>query len=623
MKWLINYLRRKINLTEISGVFNRLLRINLTNEEYVIEKVNPDLWKNFIGGRGLGAYYLFKEVLPKIDALSSENKLIFMNGPLAGTLIPGNNKICVTFKSPLTNSYSYSLCGGHWGPELKYAGYDGLIIEGKAKKPVYISIFNNTVEFKPAINIWGKLIPESEEVIRKELGGDKTIQIAVIGPAGEKLVKFACITTGYFREFGRGGAGAVMGSKNLKGIAISGSCDVKVSKPNEIIELSRRLINNIRESPGGKIRREFGTMELVETINEAGFWVTRNFTEGFFEEGYKLEGPQMRTKVVIGDSSCFACPIGCGKRTYLNILEDRKVVMEGPEFETVGMLGSNCGISNWETLLKGSKICDDYGFDTINAGASISMLMEAFEADELKKEDIDGIILNFGNEEGLLQILDKIGKREGIGAILSEGLVKASTRLNIENFAMHSKGQSFPVYDPRGAKGMALTYATSPKGAHHMIATTFGAELAFGNRFNVEGKGLIQRNHQFSMVIVDSIAICSTMRGGFPIKDQALAYKLVTGLDVNEQTLNQAAERIINLERMYNVKLGFDRRNDTLPKRFLEESMPKGESKGQIVELNSLLDDYYNIMGWTLKGIPTEDKLKELNLLEIINFDKF
>jgi aldehyde:ferredoxin oxidoreductase len=597
-----------------SGMTGKLLRVNLTTEESKVEAIDSKLWETFIGGRGLGAYYLTKEVPPNVGPLSPENKLIFMNGPLAGTLIPGNNKICVTFKSPLTNSYSNSLCGGHWGPELKFAGFDGLIIEGKAKNPVYITINNSKVEIRSAEKIWGKLIPESEKILREEVEGDKSVQIALIGPAGEKLVNYACITAGLYREFGRGGAGTVMGSKNLKGIAITGSTDVKVANPEEVFQLGKELIRDLRESRGGKVRREFGTMELVERVNNAGFWITRNFTEGYFEEGYKLEGKRMREEIIIGDSSCFGCPIGCGKRTYVKTKDNIEYVMEGPEFETVGMLGSNCGISSWETLLKASKICDTYGFDTINAGACVSMVMEAFESGKLTLDNTDGIRASFGNDEALLQILEKIGKREGVGDILAKGPAEAGRILKIEDLAMHSKGQSFPVYDPRGAKAMALTYATSPKGAHHMLATTFGAELSTGTRFETEGKGNLERDHQFSMAIVDSIALCSTMRAGIPLDNLLKAYTTVTGIDHDTVSFLKAAERIINLERLYNVKLGMDRSHDTLPKRFLEETLSSGESKGQVVELDVLLDDYYDVMGWDSMGIPTEDKLLELNL---------
>ena len=558
-----------------------------------------------------------KEVPPDTNPLSDDNKLIFMNGPLVGSLIPGNNKICVTFKSPLTNSYSYSLCGGHWGPELKFAGYDGLILEGKAKNPIYLSINNEMVEFKSAEKIWGNLIPDSEHLIQKELNENNRTQIAVIGPAGEKLVRYASISHAFYRDFGRGGSGAIMGSKNLKGIAIRGSSDIKISNPKELLTLSKELIDNIRHSKGGKIRRQYGTMELVERVNNAGFWVNRNFTGGFFNEGYKLEGPKMREEIIFGDSSCFSCPIACGKRTSLSLKNDN-LVMEGPEFETVGMLGPNCGISDWKTILKASKICDDYGFDSINGGACISMIMEAFEASRLTIKDTDGIKACFGNEDALLMLLTKIGERDGIGDILAEGIKTASSILEIEDIAIHSKGQSFPVYDPRGAKAMALTYATSPKGAHHMYATTFGAELSLGNRFEIKGKALLERDQQISMCIVDSIAMCSTMRAGIPLDDQTKAYKLITGMDIDTKKLIWAAERILNLERLYNIKIGFNRKDDTIPKRFLETPLDNGESKGQIVELNLLLDEYYEVMGWDNNGIPTQEKLSELDLTDFI-----
>jgi aldehyde:ferredoxin oxidoreductase len=606
-------------MTQYKGFFGKLLRINLSTKEISTEKIKPELWENYLGGRGLGAFFLTKEVSPQTEALSPENKLIFMNGALAGTSIPGNNKICVTFKSPLTNTYSYSLCGGHYGPELKYAGYDGLIIEGKAKEPVYLWIDDDNIEIKQAEHIWGKLIPEAEDKIRKELGEDKNIQIAVIGPGGERKVNYACITSGKYREFGRGGGGAVMGSKNLKGIAIRGSHDVEVADLDKTIDLTKRLIKNLQASRAGEVRRVYGTMELVERINGAGFWTTRNFSEGHFEEGYKLEGKQMREEVIVNDSSCFGCPIACGKWTYTTTKNGKEVHMEGPEFETVGMLGSNCGISSWETLLRATKICDTYGIDTINAGACISMVMEAYEAGRLAKQDTDGIELNFGNDEALIEVLTMIGERKGIGDILAKGVARAAKELGIEDLAIHSKGQSFPVYDPRGAKAMALTYATSPKGAHHMFATTFGGELAAGNRFEIEGKGEFEQTHQFSMAIVDSIALCSTMRAGTTLEDQAQAYSAVTGLNITVEKLNTAAERIINMERMYNIKLGLDRSDDTLPDRFLKEPMPKGKSKGQTVDLESLLDDYYNVMGWSSNGIPSEDKLKELGLTFLIN----
>jgi aldehyde:ferredoxin oxidoreductase len=601
-----------------TGYHGKLLRVNLSTKEVSTEDLPKNLWEKFLGGRGLGAYFLTKEVAPDIVPLSTENKLIFMNGALSGTAIPGNNKICLTFKSPLTNSYSYSLCGGHFGPELKYAGYDGLIIEGKANSPVYLWINNDEIQIKDAQYIWGQLVPESEDRIRKELKGDAAIQIAVIGTAGEKLNKYACITSSYYREFGRGGGGTVMGSKNLKGIAIRGTKDVKYANFQLSLDLSEQLASNLRESPGGKIRRAYGTPELVEKINGNGFWITNNFQKGTFEDAAKLSGPQMRKNIVFGDSSCFACPIACGKRSSITLSNGQKMIMEGPEFETIGMLGSNCGISDWETLLKATKICDTNGFDTINAGACVSMVMEAYETEKLTLAQLDNLELKFGNKIALLQVLKLIAERKGIGDILAEGPKIASEKLGIPELAMHSKGQALAVYDPRGAKAMALTYATSQKGAHHMNATTMGFEINSGTRLKIKNKGLLQRNHQFSMCICDSIGICSTMRAGIPHLDQAKAFTAVTGIEVDETKLNLIAERIINMERMYNVQLGFSRKDDTLPKRFTEEPMPKGngDGEGETVDLDALLDDFYIQMGWDKNGIPTKEKLKDLALLD-------
>jgi len=313
------------------------------------------------------------------------------------------------------------------------------------------------------------------------------------------------------------------------------------------------------------------------------------------------------------------CPIGCGKRTSITLPDGEELIMEGPEFESVGSLGSNCGISDWNVLLKATSICDKYGMDTINAGFCVSLAMECFEKGIIGLEETGDIELKFGDGDALLKVLELIGKREGIGDILAEGTKFAAEKFGAPELAMESKGQSLAVYDPRGAKAMALTYATSAKGAHHMNATTFGAEIAMNTRFKVENKASLQRNHQFSMCIVDSIGICSTMRAGIPLMHQAEAYSAVTGFEADENTLNKTAERIINLERLYNVKNGFSRKDDTLPKRFIEEEMPEGEGKGETVDLEFLLDEFYEVMNWTKDGIPTEEKLKELEIIDIIN----
>ncbi len=599
------------------GIAGTILKVDLTAG--TVSKMNTpqELLGEYLGGRGLGAYLLSREVPPAADPLGPDNRLIFMNGPLACSLIPANNKVCVTFKSPLTGSYSYSLCGGHWGPELRFAGSDGLIIGGRAPEPLYLWIDDGAVELRPAGNLWGKTIPECEELIRDELGGDEGIQIAAIGPAGEKGNLMACITAGWYREFGRGGCGAVMGSKNLKAIAVRGTQDISFADAAGMKDLSERLCVSLRELPKIIARRQYGTAEMVEGINNLGMWATRNFTEGFFEEGYKLEGPRMRSDIVVGDSSCYGCPVGCGKRSAVQV-GDRKILMEGPEFETIGLIGANCGISDWETILRATEICDVNGMDTMNAGGCVALAMECFERGIISLKETGGIDLRFGNGEALVQVLQLMVEGKGIGAILAKGVQSAGEQFGAPELAMHSKGQGLAVYDPRGCKGMALTYATSPKGAHHMIATTMAAEIPNGTRLSAEGKGQLQRDQQFSMCVVDSIALCSTVRGGVSLKHQAEAYTAVTGIEMDEERLYLAAERIINLERMYNVRLGFSRKDDTLPKRFLEEALKTGESAGETVDLDPMLDDFYAVMGWDRNGIPTEEKLARLGLSDLL-----
>jgi aldehyde:ferredoxin oxidoreductase len=624
---------------------NKILRVDLTRTRCTVETIAEDVTDRFLGGRGLGAYYLFKEVPAEVDPLSARNKLFFFNGPLAGSLIPGSNKICLTFKSPLTGIYSYSLCGGHWGPVLISAGFHGLVVEGKAEQPVYLLIQDGAAELRSAESLWGKTIPHTEEAIRAELvsgkangkaGGkavkgqdapgrgegrgihDRDIQVAAIGPAGENLVKYACITSGLYREFGRGGAGAVMGSKNLKAIAVIGSGGPEIHDPERMMEVSARLTEKLKASPNFANRHDLGTPSLVETVNNRGFWPTRNFSQGFFEQGSQLDGPTMKKEIVTGNVSCYACPIACGKNTRIESERYGTMIMEGPEFETIGLLGANCGIGDWESLARATRTCDENGMDTMSAGACLSLAMECFQRGRIGKKDTGGLELTFGNGEAAVAMLEMIAQRRGIGSILAEGVKAAAESFGAPEAAIHSKGLSPGAYDPRGAKGMALTYATSSKGAHHMFATTFGAEIAADNRLEESGKGELQRSHQFSMCVVDSLGMCSTMRIGLAQEDMAEGLEAVSGWKLSPEDLNLIAERIINLERMYNVRLGLDRRNDTLPERFLKDAFTAGESAGQTVDLETLLDEYYRLMGWDGNGIPSPRTLERLELTKIV-----
>lgn len=596
-----------------NGVAGQILRVNLSRKTVVKETLPLELFNEYLGGRGLGAYFLTKEVDPKCDPLGIENKLIFMNGPFVGTMVPGGNKVNVTFKSPLSNTYSYSLAGGHWGPELKFAGYDGLIIEGKSEEPVYLWIDDDRVEVRPADGLWGRDIAGTDEMIKKMVG-DPGIHVACIGIAGENLVRMACITNDVYREFGRGGCGAVMGSKKLKAIAVRGSGDVGFADEKALKELVETCLPIYRQHPKAIDRRNYGTNELVMHINSAGFMGTKNFSEGYSAANKEFEGPIFRKKIVRKDASCFGCPIACSKYCDVESEKYGTVKLEGPEFETLTLLGTNCGLTNWEDIIKVSAVCDALGLDSMTAGGCVSLAMECFEKGVLTLEDTGNIELNFGNAEAEVKLLEMIAKKEGIGADLAEGPAYAAKKWGVPELAMQSKNMALAAYDPRGAKGMAIVYATSPKGAHHMLAPVFPMEMVAGNRFEEKGKGALVRGAQMNFVLLDSLGICSTNQAGFGRPQQIEALEYITGLSMTEEELLYKAERIFHMEKMYNVGVGFSRKDDTLPGRFTGESMTRGPAKGQTVNLEALLDEYYEIMGWNKDGIPTKEKLNQLRL---------
>ncbi|SMB97219.1 aldehyde:ferredoxin oxidoreductase [Thermanaeromonas toyohensis ToBE] len=606
-------------MATLKGLAGHILRVNLTTGDIAKEATPVEIFAEYIGGRGVGAYLLFKELKPHTDPLGPDNKLIFLTGPVEGTLAPGSNKMTVTFRSPLTGTYSFSLCGGHLAPELKFAGYDGIIIEGKASHPVYLFIDDDKVELRDASHLWGKLTHATEDAIRTELR-DKSIRIACIGPAGERLCRFACIQSDYHREFGRGGAGAVMGAKNLKAIAIRGTNGIEVADPASLEALVEKCYEILANNPKAQARRRYGTPELVDSTNAMGYWGTRNFTTGYFEAAEKLSGSSMEKNIFVGHLSCYACPIACGKVSYVKYGPYAGTKIEGPEFESTGLLGANCGVDDLGALVKAVEICDLYGLDTMSAGAVVSLAMECYEKGVLTKQDTGGIDLRFGQGEALVAILEKIAQREGLGDLLAEGSKRAAEKLGVPELAMQVKGQEFATYEPRGLKGMGLTYAISPKGAHHMIAPTMGPETA-GNgskRLEYKGKAALVREMQLLMAIVDSLALCSSMRFALGLKEQVELYKAVTGRDIDENKALILAEKIVNVERLFNWREGFDRKQDTLPPRMLEEPMPSGPSQGQVVELEAMLDEYYDLMGWDRQGYPTRGKLEELGLVGLL-----
>ena len=597
------------------GLAGTILRVDLTSGEVKRTHTPRHLFEQFIGARGVGAHLLFHELQPHTDPLGPRNKLIFLTGPLVGTMAPGANKITVSFRSPLSETYSFSLCGGHLAPELKFAGFDGIVVEGKSDKPVYLWIDNGKAALRDAGHLWGKQTHDTEDAVRQELG-DEEIRVACIGPAGEKLVRFACIQADYHREFGRGGAGAVMGSKNLKAIAVRGTGSVKVADPKTLARISEETYAELAEHPKARLRRQFGTPEMVESTNGFGYWATRNFSTGYFEEADRLTGPELREKIFIGDNSCYACPVACGKVSAVTRGPFAGKAIEGAEFETIGLLGANCGVSDPEAITAATAICDAYGFDTMSAGAAISLAMEAFELGAITSEDTGGLDLRFGNGEALIALTQQIGERIGLGDVLAEGARRAAEKFGTPDLAMHVKGQELATYEPRGVVGMGLSYAISPKGGHHMIAPTMGMETAGdpARRLIPDGKAKMVKDTQLIMTIVDSLGMCASMR--FVLAPQAMLslYGAVTGISLEEEEALRIAERVNNLERLFNIREGLTRKNDTLPRRLLKETMPTGPSKGNTVPLDQMLDEYYELIGWDSNGMPDPKRMRELGL---------
>ncbi|MDH7499566.1 MAG: aldehyde ferredoxin oxidoreductase family protein [candidate division NC10 bacterium] len=599
----------------MAGWTGKMLRVNLTKNSWAVEEVNPDLAREFIGGRGLGTKILFDEVDPKVDPFSPKNKLIMATGPLTGTFATAAGRYMVITKSPLTGAIASSNSGGYFGPELKYAGYDLILFEGKAEKPVYLWVHNDQVEIRSADHLWGKTTHETEDLIRAET--DPEVKIACIGPAGEKLVRFACIVNEKGRAAGRSGVGAVMGSKNLKAVAVRGTLGLKVARPEELRKASLMALEKIKASPTTSVGLPtYGTALLVNIINAAGIFPTRNFQTGVFPTADKTGGESIRANIEIRNKACFACPIACSPVTEIKNPKF-KGSGEGPEYETTWSLGACCGIDNLDAITKAHYICNELGMDPITLGVTIAAAMEMYEKGYLSFKET-GVALNFGNAEALVEITEKAGRREGFGDAVAEGSMRLTEKYGHPELFMGVKGQEFPAYDGRGAQGMGLQYATSNRGACHVRGYMISPEILGTpvklDPFATKEKASWNIGFQDLTAVVDSTGIClfTTFAIG---ADEIHAFLVpATGIEYSKEDMLKAGERIWNLERLFNLKAGLTGKDDTLPKRILEEPLPEGGAKGQVVRLSEMLPEYYQLRGWDEHGVPTKEKLKELGL---------
>ena len=600
----------------LGGYMGKILRVNLSTGKVSEEPLNEQHAKNFIGARGYAAKIIFDEVDPKADPLGPENKLIFATGPLTLTPSPTGGRYDVVTKSPLNNVIAASNSGGFWGPELKKAGYDMIIVEGKAPKPVYLWITEDKVEIKDAAHLIRKDTSETTDKIIEELGGDKQIKVACIGPAGENLVKFACVINDKARAAGRTGVGAVMGSKNLKAIAVRGHKRAPIANEDKFKEVLKVTTDKIKTNGiTSQSLPKYGTMVLNHIIDEHGLYPAKNFQTSVFEGVDKVSGEKLAETYLVKNKTCYNCPIGCGRVTKLPDVEEG----EGPEYETSWAFSADCGIDDLAAVTKANYICNKMGLDTISTGTTIACAMELYEKGYLKKEEFEGEPeLKFGNTEALLHYSETIALRKGLGDKLAEGSYEFAKAHGHPELSMSVKKQDLPAYDPRGAQGHALEYATSNRGGCHVRGYLISPEILGSpeklDPFATEGRAQWVKTFQDLTAVIDSEGLC--LFTIFPLwaEDYANLLSAVTGFEYNAEEVLKAGERIWNLEKLWNLKVGLTKADDTLPPRFLKDPMPDGAAKGQVVHLDVTLPEYYKVRGWNENGIPTETKLKELNL---------
>ena len=605
----------------VGSYTGKILRVNLSEGKVWDEDLDLELAYKYVGGRGLGAKILYDRLKPKTDPLSPENLFIIATGPLTGTAAPTSGRFSASTKSPLTGTIFDSNCGGSFGPELKKAGFDAVIIEGESSKPVYLWIHDRRAELRPAEGLWGKTVDEVESLLEAELG--RGVKVCCIGPAGENLVRFSSVMVEGHRAFGRGGVGAVLGSKKLKAIAVKGSGRTPPpANPYAFMREVKLVSEVLRRNPitGDSLGR-YGTPVLVTYINKAGIFPVRNFQTGYFEEAEKLTGEQLAKTMLVRRYACYGCPIGCGR---ISRLPDGRLT-GGPEYETIWALGPNCGLDSLEAINVANDLCNRYGLDTISMGATIAFAIEAFEKGLITEKDTGGLRLRWGDSELILRLIELTVKREGFGGLLAEGVARLSEKFGGREFAMHVKGLELPAYDVRGAKGMALAYATSNRGGCHLRAYLVMSEILSSPRYlnplRVEGKAELVKKLQDVFAMLDSLVMCKFT--GFALfhtldyepEFYARLLTTATGFYYDEEEFRKTGERIYNLERLFNVREGFTYKDDTLPERLLKTPLPEGPAKGETVELKGLLAEYYRIRGWDFLGQPTDAKLIDLEII--------
>ena len=591
------------------GWFDKYIEINLRNSNVKIGIIAEKLLKNYIGGRGLGVKLLTDQMKGHIDALSPENPLIFSVGPLTATSIPTSGRFHLTTKSPLTNTIFESNSGGFWGYHFKKCGFIALIIKGRANSPVYITINNDSINIKDANDVWGFDVNKTDELLKKK--EEIKYHSLIIGPAGENLVKIASIMNDRHRAFGRGGVGAVMGSKNLKAIMVKGDKKVTIANPKSLSIHVKTANDKIIEGPvTSQGLSGFGTSVLVNIINNFGLFPINNHQKGYDKRASLVSGEMLNKNYFIKKEACFGCPIACGRITKTKTMEGK-----GPEYESLWALGPECGIFDLEYITNANYYCNLLGLDTISTGVTISCEME------LNQRGLSQSGINFGDKEKLIEIIKKIAFKKDYGKDLAEGSFRLAEKKKGIEYSMHVKKLELPAYDPRGAIGHGLGYATSNRGACHLRGNLIGIEV-LGipkrvNRFSIASKTNLLKNAQDQAAFIDSLVTCKFMNFSVGMDHMARFITSTTNINYTIEDLMDIGERIFNLEHLFNLREGFSRIDDTLPNRFQNEPLEEGASAGYVINLEPLIEEYYKIRGWDMNGVPTPSTLKRLNLKEL------
>ncbi len=603
----------------------KVLHVDMSECKTHVEEVDEEFALKYIGGRGWGARLVWEHMKEGTDPLSPENIIVIAPGPLSGLYLPSSGKTSICSISPTTGIYGDSNIGGMFGVELRQAGFDAVVIKGKAPDLSYLWIDDDDIQLKSAGKYAGMGSIETEHQLREDIG-DETVKVASIGPAGEKMVKMACITADWGRNAGRTGMGAILGSKNLKAIAIRGTRDLPVADLKRLTRLSDKAYKKLSQHNLFEFWQRQGLMSVIDYANTAGIIPTHNFKDTHFEEADKINGDVMELEYKIGDTACFGCPMACGN---VNLVKDGKyagTVIEGPEYETAAMFGSNVGVSDFSAILRANYLCDEYGIDTITAGSLISVMIEAYEKDLVTLEDLDGMALNWGDDESVMEMIRKIAFREGVGDTLAEGAYGVIERWpQLAPIISHVKGLDQSAYDARVAMTMALGYATSDIGAHHARAWPIAKELEMGGNWDLNEKADLVIYHQTVRPLFDMLGVCRLpwIELGFDENTYAEFFSAAVGIEFTLEELLKLSNDVYNLTRAINIRLGLTRDDDRPPERVFNDPIKTGPHAGKVLnrdEFREILDIYYQRRGWDVDGIPTDETLKASGLEDAIEY---